>query len=135
MKRLSIALAGVLVLVAAGARADPGPGYFATPNVQWVTTIPFDTDSSGGHVLGHYFFVTSSRYLDVYDISHPLDPQRIATMPLPLSPQFAEEDLDTNGRIMVESALQTFNVIDIRDRRNPHIIGTIDGLDPHTESC
>ena len=127
----ALALASALT----GASASPGPGYFASGNVRYLSTIPFDTDSSGGHVFGHYFFVTSSRYLDVYDISHPRDPQRIATMPLPQTPQFAEEDLDTNGRIMLVSALQTFDVIDIRDRANPHLIGTIDGLDPHTESC
>jgi hypothetical protein len=133
----SAVLAGLLLVVGSltGAGADPGPGYFATGNVQYMSTIPIDTDSSGGHVLGHYFFVTSSRYLDVYDISHPLSPERIATMPLPQEPQFAEEDLDTNGRIMLVSSLQTFNVIDIRDPANPHIIGTIQGLDPHTESC
>jgi hypothetical protein len=135
-KATVFALLGLLPFVAfARAGADVGPGYFATPNVQYVDTIPFDTDSSGGHVLGHYFFVTSSRYLDVYDIADPLDPQRIATMLLPQQLQFAEEDLDTNGRIMLVSSLRTFNVIDIRDRANPHIIATISDLDPHTVSC
>jgi hypothetical protein len=136
-------LAGLLVpgAATAGGRAsmgpdgEPGPGYFKTPNVEFVRNLPEETDTAGARIKGHYFYLTTSRGLSIYDISEPLDPQKVGSLPLPQEPQFSEEDPDTNGRLMLVGATGTLNVIDVRDKTAPKIIGTLDGADNHTITC
>lgn len=128
-------------LAAAGGRAgsgpggEPGPGYFKTPNVEFIRNLPEETDTAGARVLGKYFYLTTARGLSIYDISKPLDPKKVGSLPLPQEPQFSEEDPDTNGKIMLVGAIGTLNVIDVRDKTAPKVIGTLEGADNHTISC
>lgn len=115
--------------------ASPGPGYFATDNVEWVTTLPIETDSAGAQLLGKYFYITSSRWLEIYDVSDPLAPARVGTLPMPQEPQFAEEDLDTNGKILLIGTLGDLNVINVEDKSNPTVLATLAGADEHTITC
>lgn len=50
-------------------------------------------------------------------------------MPLPQEPQLAEEDLDTNGTILLVETLGTLYVIDVRDPANPKTIGELESPD------
>jgi hypothetical protein len=138
---LAVALLGALSL--AGLPADaaapvpdgPTAGGFASDNVEYVTHVPLNNDSAGGRIVGKFFYVTSSRDLKIYDISDPLQPQLAGILPLPQEPYFAEEDLDTNGKIALVGSLGTLYVIDVEDKSNPTVISTLGGADQHTISC
>ena len=114
--------------------AGPGPGYFATDNVEWITNIPIETDSPGARVLGKYMYITTSRGLAIYNLSKPEAPSRVGFLPLIQEPQFGEEDVDTNGKILLIESLGTLSVIDVEDKTNPVVIGEV-GASEHTISC
>lgn len=129
--------AATVLIVAAAPVTSAGPtlGGFASDNVEFVKHIPINTDSSGGRIVGKHFYTTTQRGLMIYDISEPTDPQLLSLEPLPQEPQFAEEDLDTNGEIALVGTLGTLFVIDVEDKTNPEVIGELDGADEHTISC
>jgi hypothetical protein len=115
--------------------AEPGPGYFASDNVEWITNIPVNLDSAGARIVGDYFYITTSNGLTIYDISTPASPQRLGFLPMPQQPYFAEEDVDTNGKILLISTFDTLHVVDVEDKSNPTPIGEIAGVDQHTYTC
>lgn len=142
-RKLSVALVtGALVttaLVGSGSpvTAEPGPGYFASGNVEWLTTMPIHTDGVGARIVGKHLYLTTERDLTIYDISKPASPRRVGHMPF-VPPQefyFPEEDVDTNGKILLSGSQGTLYVIDVREKANPHVIGSVDGADEHTISC
>ncbi len=139
-----VALAGLTGL-SGGVVAAPaiGPGYFATDNVGWVSNIPLNADSAGGKIVGKTLYVTDDRGLTTYDISVPSAPRPLGFLPVPQQPYAPEEDVDTNGRVLVIGApwtdtggpLGKLNVIDVRDPARPTITATVDGADAHTVTC
>ncbi|MDQ3964211.1 MAG: hypothetical protein M3277_09930 [Actinomycetota bacterium] len=143
IRRLSLALLALSLLVAgsfahAGALEDagPGPGYFASDNVEFVTHVPFNNDSAGAALVGHYFYVNSSRGLLIYDVEDPVSPQIVGVLPLPQMPYFAEEDPDTNGSILVMGTVDgVLNVVDVEDKTNPQVVGKLEDGQSHTTSC
>lgn len=142
ISRIVLSLAAAASLLAtqlpanAGVLADgPGPSGLSSDNLEWVGFMPLDTDSSGARLKGKYFYITSSNSLRIYDVSTPESPQLEGILPLPQQPAYAEEDLDTNGSILLASTLTDFYVIDVEDKASPQIVGTLDGLNEHTFSC
>ncbi len=117
------------------AHGQVGPGYFATDNVEYVKTAVEQTDTSGGAFHGKYVYITTARALSIYDISDPLNPELTGVLPLPQTPQFSEEDPDTNGKILLIGTLGTLYVVDVEDKTNPQIVGQLAGADNHTISC
>lgn len=113
----------------------PGPGGFASDNLEWVSFMPLDVDSAGARLKGKFFYITSSNSLRIYDVSEPESPALQGVLPLPQQPYFAEEDVDTNGRILLISTLFDLYVIDVEDKSNPQIISTVAGVDEHTYTC
>lgn len=141
-KRLLSAASVCLVLGATTASAapfvdgGPGPGYFASDNVEFVAHVPLNNDSAGGKVVGNYFYITSSRGLVIYDISDPIAPKQVGFLLLLQQPYFTEEDPDTNGKILLVGGLDgVLNVISVEDKSNPQVIGTLAGADAHTTTC
>ncbi|MFN2588008.1 MAG: LVIVD repeat-containing protein [Actinomycetota bacterium] len=143
MKKTLASVVAVAALVAAPAAragidtgsAGPGP-HFASDNVEWVTNVPLAIDSSGANFVGNYMYITTSRDLTIYDISQPESPQRMGFLPLPQQPYFAEEDVDTNGKVLLVGTYpNTLYVIDVEDKSNPVIIGQLAGADQHTWTC
>jgi hypothetical protein len=134
---LALATLGVSSVAAApvDGRAEPGPGYFASDNVEWITNIPINIDSAGARIHGDYFYITTSNGLTIYDISEPAAPQRLGFLPMPQQPYFAEEDVDTNGKILLISTIDSLYVVDVEDKSNPTTIGEIAGADQHTYTC
>jgi LVIVD repeat len=139
-------LISVLVLASgavqgAGARtlAEPGPGYFSE-NVEWITTVPIHTDSPGAKVLGKYMYISTERDLTIYDLSDPTAPVRVGFLPY-LPPQeyyYPEEDVDTNGKILIRGGpplLDSLYIVDVEDKTNPTQIGVLEGVDEHTWTC
>src|SRR5688500_2749186 len=114
----------------------PGPGYFASDNVEFVGHVPLNNDSAGGKVVGDYFYITSSRGLLIYDVSDPVAPAMVGRLPLLQQPYFAEEDPDTNGKILLVGGFDgVLNVISVEDKTNPQVIGQLADGDAHTTSC
>lgn len=116
------------------APALPAPG-FASANVEWLGNVPLHVDTAGAHLRDGYMYVTSSSQLSIYDIRTPESPQLLSTVPSPQDPYFAEEDVDTNGEILLISAGGELRVYDVRDKAAPVQIGTLAGVDPHTVTC
>src|SRR4051794_39044177 len=107
MRRLlALVAACSMLLVGPAAHAardagEPGPGYFTSGNVEWVTNVPLQNDTAGAELFGKYFYVTTSRGLTIYDISDNLNPQLISFLAVPQEPTVPEEDVDTNGKILL----------------------------------
>ena len=140
--------ASVLFLVpgsGTSATAEPGPGYFATNNVQWLGNIPLNADSAGARIVGNYLYVTEDRGLTIYDISDPELPKPTGFHPLPQMPYYTEEDVDTNGKILLiggygpytesSAQLNTLYVFDVTNKSLPRLVGQVAGGDAHTVSC
>jgi hypothetical protein len=136
------------VLPAAGndaIAAGPGPGYIATDNVEWLGNIPLNADSAGARIHGGYMYVTDDRGLSIYDISNPALPLLTGFTPLPQQAYFTEEDVDTNGKILLIGSfgdltdgvapLNRVFVIDVTDKRVPKIRSYVDGANAHTITC
>lgn len=99
-------------------------------NVEWLGTVPLTNDSAGGRKFGNYFYVTTSTALHILDISDATNPVRVGLLQFTQEPQFAEEDVDTNGKIL----LIDDTVIDVSDKTKPAILST-HSVSDHTISC
>lgn len=119
------------------AREGPPLGpHFSSPNVEYLGHVPFENDTSGARVVGRYMYVTTSRALSIYNLKDPLDPVKVGSTPMPQSPYFPQEDVDTNGRILlVPSIDRVLNVVDVEDKTNPRVIGRVSGGAGHTNTC
>ncbi|HVF52740.1 MAG TPA: hypothetical protein VNC78_03935 [Actinomycetota bacterium] len=140
MKKLLAGIAAVsalLTTLAPTGAAAPTPGGFASDNVEYVTFVPFEVGTAiGARMIGKYLYVTSWKSFSIYDVSDPLAPVRLSTTPVGF--QFENEDVDTNGKIMLFSEttpMSRLHIWDIEDRSNPVEIATLDGAGEHTTSC
>jgi len=140
MKKI-VAAAGAALVLAASPVAQAietrgvGPGYFASDNIEYVGYVPLENDTSGARIVGKHMYITTSRTLTIYDLSDPERPQRLGSVVIAQEPYFAEEDVDTNGKILLVGSMGTLNVVDVEDKSNPTIIGELEGADEHTISC
>jgi hypothetical protein len=143
MPRRFALLAAVLALTGLpAARSAPVPPGFASPNVEWLANVPLHADSAGARIVGKHLYAADSRSVTIYDISAPETPVPVSVTPLPEVPYFAQEDLETNGRVMViGQGRDTGNptdllfVYDVRDKTLPVLLATLKGASSHTVSC
>lgn len=135
-------ITALILLVAAVGLAQPvdaGPtaGGIASDNIEYVRFVPFDiATATGARVVGDNLYVTSWRAFSIYDISDPADPQFLSTTPLGY--KYANEDVDTNGNILLFSERipdDVLHVWDVEDKSNPRRIAEIPGAGEHTVSC
>lgn len=117
------------------ASGGPGPGYFASDNVEFVATIPLHPQTAGAVIHRKYMYVTDQVQLVIYDISTPELPQLVGEMPLPQDPYFVAESLNTNGKILLVAALSDLIIVDVTDKTSPRELAVLEGYDPHTISC
>jgi hypothetical protein len=145
MRRLALAASAVCLIAAAapsgaapaGTPPEPGPGYVKTSNVTHVATLPLDTDSVGGRVLGKDFFLRTGKGITIYDTSNPSLPVPKGFVAVPQTPNQEREDVDTNGEILVTGQAYTglLHVVDVRNRTTPTILSTLPGAGDHTNTC
>jgi len=114
--------------------AAPPPG-FASSNIEFLGNVPLHADTAGARIRDGYLYVTSSHELTIYDIADPVNPKPVSTLPIPQQPYFAEEDVDTNGKVLLIGTLQSLLVIDVRDKTLPKLTGVLQGGDSHTITC
>ncbi|MGH2691348.1 MAG: LVIVD repeat-containing protein [Actinomycetota bacterium] len=141
----ALALALLLAGLASSAAAGPGPGYFASDNVQWVSVNPRHTGSSGGRLHDGYFYVTDPRGVYIYNVADPANPVLTGSLTVAqigTQTALAQEDPDTNGKILLVDALDPGNagggyrllVIDVTNKAAPRVIGSL-GTTDHTWTC
>lgn len=134
MRRLLAAAAALSLALVGSASAGPAAAFtaggFATDNFEYVRHVPLANDTAGARIVGRYMYLTTSRGLNIYDISTPDSPALVGTGIFPQEPYFGEEDPDTNGKIL----LLNQHVIDVRDKTKPVLLGEHDA-DQHTMTC
>ena len=145
MRRLALVASAVCLLAAAAPSGaapaatppEPGPGYVKTANVTHVATVPLDTDSIGGRVLGKDFFVRTGKGITIYDTSNPDLPVPKGFVAVPQTPNQEREDVDTNGAVLVTGQAYTglLHVVDVRNRQTPSLVATLPGAGDHTNTC
>ncbi|HEV2756633.1 MAG TPA: hypothetical protein VG318_12765 [Actinomycetota bacterium] len=145
MKKVLVALACLGLFVSgltATAGAGPTPGGYASDNIEWVTTVPFNGPTATGANFfksggDHYMLVTSWHNFAIYNINEPESPQLVGD-PVPFGFKFENEDVATNGDIMLFSETlpgSDLHVWDIEDKSNPVEIATVTGAGDHTTEC
>ena len=142
MRRIRALGLALVVLTSIAGSASPGramPPYLASENVEHLLHIPLNNDSPGARIVDGHLYVTTSRDLKIYDISDPAAPELEGELVLAQQPYFAEEDVDTNGKILLidgpNGPSSTLNVIDVRDKAAPEVIGRLGNMDQHTFTC
>jgi hypothetical protein len=138
-----------VALCAPVARAATTEGGVSSENVEW---IEYHADTlgtaEGGKLVGRTFFMTNNQQgLFAFDVSEPEHPKQVGSLLLPHGAE--NEDVATNGRILLLSQLgdvyhltdgtsqqgHWLNVIDVRDPANMKVIARVDGAGDHTWDC
>lgn len=136
-------IAGMLTLgVPAGAQ-DAGweatPGGWVSGPVEYLTTIEDDAGTAVDAVLHEdYLYLTTWRSFSIYDVSDPLDPQRVSHRHLGIS--VYNEQPQTNGEILLISRDLRYapllpgappgtsggvlDIFDVTDKADPVLIAT-----------
>ena len=137
-----IAALGLLVgMLPPGASAGPGPQGISSDNIEQVTFLPFEAGTATGASFfnqgkNRYMIVTSWKNFNIYDVNDPANPTLVSTVPFGF--QFENEDVSTNGKIMLFSESLPRNILhvwDIEDVTNPVEIAQVQGAGQHTTSC
>ena len=138
----------VSLLAAPVASAEPplspsDTAGFSSPNVEWVSINPRHVGTSGGKLVGKFYYLTDPRGLFIYDTSDPAAPQLVGELPaaqIGTGAALAQEDPDTNGKILLLNAYTSGGspsdllVVDVSDQTAPTVVGSI-GLSDHTWTC
>ncbi|HYH27650.1 MAG TPA: hypothetical protein VEA19_02605, partial [Actinomycetota bacterium] len=137
-RRLAAVLAALALATAGapGVTAGPSDG-FNSANVEYVGHIPFEVaTATGAKVIGKYLYVTGWKTFSIYDVSDPAAPVRLSTTPFGF--KFENEDVATNGKIMLFSETipqSILHVWDVEDKTNPVQIAQLAGAGNHTTEC
>ena len=128
----------VLMLMAPATGAAPTAGGLASDNVTYVSTVPFEVGAAltGARLVGNHLYVAGARSFSIYDVSDPEAP--VLESITPTGPQFPNEDVDTNGRILLISNQQvgaTLQVWDVEDKVAPVLLATMENMRDHTFTC
>ena len=128
----------VAILPIGAAAPSPSAGGLASDNVTYVSTVPFEAGAAltGARLVGDYLYVAGARSFSIYDVSDPLAP--VLESITPTGPNFPNEDVDTNGKILLVSDQQVqgnFEVWDVEDKAAPVRLAELTGLRDHTFTC
>jgi hypothetical protein len=147
MRKFAVMLAvGSMMILAlipgTQAIAGPGPHGVTSDNVEHVAFIPFEVGTATGANFfskgkDDYMIITGWKTFSIYNINDPADPQ-IVGEPVPFGFKFENEDVATDGNIMLFSESLPQNILhiwNIEDVTNPVEIATLPGAGNHTTSC
>ena len=150
VRTIRLLLVALLLLGASLPVADAGPGVggITSDNVEFIRHIPIAQDGVGGRVIGDYFYANDQNKIMIFDIKNPEDPQMVGTLPMPQEWLLSREDLDGNNSVIVvpnnvtasadgqvRSETNALYIINVEDKTNPVIVGTLPGAGSHTSSC
>lgn len=132
-----VLVSGLLLLIAGGT-ALPGqarPGL-SSGNVEYIKTVPIEAGlPTGARRVGDYLYVAGSKSFSIYDVSDAENPVLQSLTPIGI--QFANEDVDTNGSILLLSGDQVggnLYVWDVSEKQAPVKLAELGARD-HTFSC
>ena len=129
---------------------DPivGPGYVSSANVTYVGTIPQTTDGVGARVVGNRLFVTSTKDLQIFDITDPVIPNKLGQ--IAVNVEFENEQVPTDGKVLgISGQTPTVNgdgicpgnvslgcvaLFDVRGTA-PVLVQTVPSAGDHTQTC
>jgi LVIVD repeat len=135
MASVVMALAGIgLGSASLGA---PSAGGLSSDNVEYIGTVPLDAGgATGARIVGKYLYVAGVKGFTIYDVSDPLAPAVVSTTVT--GAQFPNEDVDTNGSILLVSNEQlggTLQVWDVEDKAAPTKLAELSDARDHTFTC
>src|SRR3954447_25044776 len=153
--RLVALTAVAAALLASPAFAQsPGGDYIASENVTLLKSIKSAGDGVGARIVGHYLYVTSTKDLEIFDITKPEDPQMVGSLNLHV--EFENEEVPTNGKVLgisgqtptvtgsgnicpstypVASSSGCLVLYDVRDPAAPKEVSSILDAGDHTSTC
>lgn len=143
MRKLAglLALGAMMLALLPGAQAGPGPHGISSDDVEHVAFIPFEVGTATGMNFfskgkDDYMVVTSWKSFSIYNINDPVNPVQESQVPFGFA--FENEDVATNGRIMLfseELPLAQLHIWNIEDVTNPVEIASLPEAGAHTNSC
>lgn len=131
---------GILAAVAVAA-VLPAPSSSATgvasSNVEYVTTVPTEAGApTGARLVGDYLYVAGAKTFSIYDVTDPVAPALESITPVGF--QFANEDVDTNGDVLIMSAdteIRKLFVWDVTDKAKPAKLAELGNMRDHNFAC
>ena len=131
--------AAAVAMVAALAAPSTGASAtgFASSNVEYVTTVPIEAGApTGARLVGNHLYVAGAKSFSIYDVSDPVAPERLSITPVGF--QFANEDVDTNGEVLIMSAdteIRKLFVWDVTDPEKPVRLAEVENMRDHNFAC
>ena len=108
-----------------------------SPNVEYVPTVPPEAGTwTTGKLHGDYFYASGMKSFTIYDVSNPESPQLVSHTPTGV--QFINEDIDTNGEILLvtdERLRGILQIWSVEDKSNPVKLAELEGMVDHTFAC
>src|SRR3954469_14678919 len=153
LRLVALTAVAAALLVAPAYAQSPGGDYIASENVTLLKSIKSAGDGVGARVVGHHLYVTSTKDLEIFDITKPEDPQMVGSLNLHV--EFENEEVPTNGQVLGISG-QTPTVTgagnicpstypatpsgclvlyDVRDKANPKEVSAVLDAGDHTSTC
>lgn len=133
---MALGLLGAVVGVSGSAAAGPGPHGISSDNVTHIAHVAVEAGgASGARLVGKHLYVSGFKSFSIYDVSTPEAPELLSFTPTGF--QFPNEDVDTNGKILLigeEAPRGRLHVYDVEDKSAPVKIAEIASSD-HTFSC
>lgn len=135
---VTICVTALLAFNVAPSGAGPDGAGLASDNVDHIATVPFDAGAAtGARLVGKYLYVAGSKQFSIYNVSDPLNPALESVTPIGF--QFANEDVDTNGRILLlsdeQGATASLHVWDVEDTTAPVKLAVLADAPDHTFTC
>lgn len=136
MRRLLTLIALALLGLPAHVSAGPGPHGISSDNVTFLSNVPFEAGGpSGARLVGKHLYVSGFKSFSIYDVSDPEAPALLSFTPTGF--QFPNEDVDTDGKILLigeETPRGMLHIYDVENKAAPAKIAEIEAND-HTFSC
>jgi LVIVD repeat len=102
----------------AAAQAQLGADYVASENGEFVRSFKLGADGVGARVVGRYLYVTTTKDLEIFDISTPTDPQLLGLVTIDV--EFENEQVPTNGFVLGISGQADFHAAPNDTKRFVH---------------
>ena len=115
-------------------------GGLSSDNLEHVALFPLDGRANGGKLLGTTLYVTTGKTLEILDVSTPESPKSVGKLDFEIVDggyvaTGYQEDVDTNGKVLIRSDGGEMQVVDVRDPAKPTVLSVLVGADDHTMSC
>ena len=129
-----------VALLPGSAHAQGLAGGLASDNLEHLSLVPLDGRANGAKLLGKTLYVTTGKTLEILDVSSPESPKPLGKIDFELvdggyAATGYQEDVDTNGKLLIRSDGGEMQVVDVHDPTKPAVLSTLPGADDHTMSC